>query len=607
MANKTRKIISGAAGACVLLALLLFVPLSAQAATASTIQSIDIAVDLAADGSAVVTEVWDIDVGSGITEWFLPRINLDQQAISDLSVSENGVAFENTGAWDVNATLEQKAQKCGIVTVSGGYELCWGVGSTGRHSYTVQYRITNFVKACTDGAFIRQTLVPEQNTSIKQIRAVIRFSGHTFTVENTGVWGAGFEGTIYVEDGEVVAETTNSSAPFYTFDVLVQFAEGMFQPLVRVNKPFSALKGDAMEGMVYPDTDNAGRYENESSGLSTFFTSSFGRMFNNPAVIMAIVAAAGVALLSVAKTARAKGGGTGGGRMKPEYKQAPYWRELPFGGRLPATFARLKDLGQHGSDGNIIGAYLLRWIRTRQVDIVPQETGTFRKTREDAIRLYAPRLDMAPVEWKLYEMLQKAAGSDGILQSKEFEKWSKRNYTVVQGWLEQYKNAGVNEMRSMGALADVDAKTFFGLVNTKKSVLTPQGEKLTIEMFGFKKYLQDFTIINEREAREVQLWDEYLVFAQVFGIAEEVASQFKQLYPAYFTEMARQMGTTVDVFDLIMINRLAHSFGHSMQTGMRAGFNAASSYSGSGGGGGSTFSGGGFSGSSGGGGVGGGR
>ena len=36
---------------------------------------------------------------------------------------------------------------------------------------------------------------------------------------------------------------------------------------------------------------------------------------------------------------------------------------------------------------------------------------------------------------------------------------------------------------------------------------------------------------------EVNLWDEYLMFAYLFGIADKVAKQFKNMYPEIISQM----------------------------------------------------------------------
>ena len=52
-----------------------------------------------------------------------------------------------------------------------------------------------------------------------------------------------------------------------------------------------------------------------------------------------------------------------------------------------------------------------------------------------------------------------------------------------------------------------------------------------IHLAGLKKFLNEFSRIKEKKVIEVKLWKEYLIFAQIFSIAKEVAKQFKNLYP----------------------------------------------------------------------------
>ena len=52
-----------------------------------------------------------------------------------------------------------------------------------------------------------------------------------------------------------------------------------------------------------------------------------------------------------------------------------------------------------------------------------------------------------------------------------------------------------------------------------------------VQIAGLKRFLLDYTLIKEREAIEVHLFEEYLIFAQMLGIAKKVAKQFSELYP----------------------------------------------------------------------------
>ncbi len=47
-------------------------------------------------------------------------------------------------------------------------------------------------------------------------------------------------------------------------------------------------------------------------------------------------------------------------------------------------------------------------------------------------------------------------------------------------------------------------------------------------LLGLKKYLSEYSLLKERYPIEIALWDRYMVFACLFGIAEKVAKEFKE-------------------------------------------------------------------------------
>ena len=112
------------------------------------------------------------------------------------------------------------------------------------------------------------------------------------------------------------------------------------------------------------------------------------------------------------------------------------------------------------------------------------------------------------------------------------------------------------------------------------------------KLYGLKKYLQEFSDMKNKEAFEVKLWDEYLMFAYIFGMADKVAKQFKNLYPEIIQEM-QESNFNYDTF--IFVNNLS-TRSVSAASSARS---AAQSYSSggggfsSGGGGGGSFGGGG--------------
>jgi uncharacterized membrane protein len=98
---------------------------------------------------------------------------------------------------------------------------------------------------------------------------------------------------------------------------------------------------------------------------------------------------------------------------------------------------------------------------------------------------------------------------------------------------------------------------------------------------------------------EVGLWKDYLVFAQLYGIADKVAEQFQKLYPKEFQELSQSVGMDPNMMQrTIRLNNMTTTSAMNRATSKYQ----AGSIKGTGGhtsfGGGGGFSGGGFGGGS---------
>ena len=135
---------------------------------------------------------------------------------------------------------------------------------------------------------------------------------------------------------------------------------------------------------------------------------------------------------------------------------------------------------------------------------------------------------------------------------------------------------------------------------------TKEGNNDYAKWKGFKRFLDDFGTFETKDLPQVVLWEKYLVYAMVFGIATKLAKTMK----IRIQEMPDTSYTVVDgIYDYHRFN-LMMSFSRSMNTSMNRAVNnaistraaATSSNSSSGGFGGGFSSGGGSFGGGGGGG-----
>ena len=533
---------------------------------AQAIRDLDIRVVLQKDGSARITQVWDVNVNKG-TEWYVPISNLGKMSITDFSVSENGLAFYNEGRrWDVDRSLSEKAGRCGIVEKRDGVELCWGQGSLGDHVWTAEFTAHGLVQSFSDAdGFNFQFVNPGYTAAPQHVKVTIvnNTGGPEWTYDNTRVWGFGSYGDINVTDGQIVYESLEPYSYNSSCIALVRFEKGLFEPTVSRDMSFDKLKEKAMEGSSYG--------ENEKE--KTFMKWLFGILFGG-----GLLAALRAVVLQALGYKYKKS-------MYGKTKITEWFREAPMDGNLFAS-SYVLDHGWRfsgpASSKNLIGAFFLRWILDGTVK-VQQDT----KNAKRVNLVFNPDAVFAnDTESALYRMALEASGGNMLLETGEFEKWSEQHYKQVMAWPERAKSAGKSYLTGKGWLKGIDGTKGDGTAEACRVV-------------EFKNFLEDFTLSKERGATEVGLWKDYLVYAQLFGIADKVAQQFQRLYPKEFQEVAENVGMDPNV--LTRTIRVNNNMSTSAMNRAYSKYTAGS-YKGTGGhtsfGGGGGFSGGGFGGGS---------
>lgn len=166
-------------------------------------------IELSKDGSAKVSEVWDINITSG-TELFKQYNNLETSTISDFSVTENGKEFTTLSKWDTSASRDDKNYKCGLNKTNNGVELCWGIGEYGRHEYVLKYTITNFVYELNNSQVSNFILVPDlEDLAPKYVKIKVN-SFYKFNEDNTKIKLKGFSGNSSINDGVIEIYSTGT-------------------------------------------------------------------------------------------------------------------------------------------------------------------------------------------------------------------------------------------------------------------------------------------------------------------------------------------------------------------------------------------------------------
>jgi len=541
--------------------------LSLGVAFCQEIRNVETVVHLYGDGSARIDQKWDVTVVEG-TEWYIPIGNLQGMSVSDLVVVEDGVKYEDEGrSWDVDRSLEEKAFRSGIVDKGrNSVELCWGEGSMGDHVWLIAYTVTGLVKSYKDyDGFNYMFVNPGLVASPKNVtlRIVNDTGGKEWTIDNTKVWGFGSIGNIYVKNGQVEYDSTEPYGYDSKLIAMVRFDKGMLSPAVSVDKSFDDVKEEALKDSDYSKNEDWTFY------LVVALMSLF---FIIPLLYLIYM---GIETLLGKKYSK---------KIFGVKKIDGYWREPPFQGDI-CTNQYVFTNGMRfrtPKNDNLIGAFFLKWIMdgvvTVKEDLTSDKATTLIMNEED------PAFDSAS-EKSLYKMAYEAAGSNRILEPGEFEDWSYKHDERVFNWPKKAILEG--------------GKSFKAYDSTISGYSREEEAQHAVQ---FKNFLKHFTLSDQRSAFEVKLWKDYLVFAQMYGVADKVAKQMKKLYPADFEKLAQAIGISEgSLANTISANRITFTRAYNMasskyadrQIGSSKGLGGGTSFGGGGG-----FSGGGFGGGS---------
>jgi uncharacterized membrane protein YgcG len=539
------------------------------AAAQNQVHDVDITVTLATDGSAQIREVWDMTLSRG-TEVYLGRENLGDIKILDLTVSdETGETYKTDRSWDTDRSFERKKGHCGLHSISDGYEICWGIGEYGHRTYTVDYTLTNLVKSLDDYDMIHYMFYTPNDFRAEHVKVTLEKPG--FEMDTlTRIWAFGYDGYIWREDGKVIAENENPLESSHDIIILMRFDKGTFESNSVQERPFQAVLDRALEGADEPDNPLP-KWKEKLYTILGFF------MFMGMVLLPFLPL---IARIIQRRKARKNAFGT------LNLSSIDWSREIPYGGDIMMNnyiISTSKDI--KAKNNSVASAMILHMLQEgcleAQRDLATGKVNIYFKEDADFSKIDS-------TEKGLWSMMLEASGPNKILEEKEFSTWAKKKGTRLVNWTQSVKSTGLTKLRTGGYY--------------QSSKYTDKGRTENRKIIGFKKFLEDATLIKERTSPEVALWREYLIFASLIGSAEQVAKELKDIDPVMF-EKAYSMPYS-DMSRVINLSnsysRVVSSYAYTPSTSYSGGSLGGFSRSGGGGhssfGGGGGFSGGGHSG-----------
>lgn len=511
-------------------------------------------------GNAHITEIWNAKLSEG-TEGYHPYFNLGNSYISDFSVvDDSGTTYTYKEKWNIKDSFETKKYTNGIYKDGNEVDLCWGISNYGTRTYTLKYTINNFIYNTSDGIQILFWQLIPYEMKPKPNDVYIKIHGEKPFEDTLDVWGYGnYGGTAYVYDGYIEMQPPEKglkSSDYMT--ILVKFPAGYFNTSNSVDKSWEEVFNGAEEGKTPYDKDKEDFWDTIWGIIGVLFW---------PLMIV-LIAIFG---------SKFSGGDKIKNKVYPKNDVLPF-RDLPFKDNFGRAYLIADEYKLLKKKTDYLGSLLLKWIKDDIVTVTTEEKGIF-KNKETKIEFKKDPTD--PQELKMYTMMKEAA-KDNILENNEFKKYCSKHYSKVLTWFDDLLSAEYTSLSQ-------DSK-YIGPVMVKNKEVTGATNELNekaAHMAGLKKFFKEFTSMHDKTAIEVKMWKEYLIYAQIFGMAKEVAKEFKDLYPDVISDEMYN--------DIILINTFSYSGVNAATTAKSRAESYSSGGGGfsSGGGGGGSFGGGG--------------
>ena len=555
-------------------------------------------VTLNADGSANVTETWDISIED--TNTLFKTFEIDSSKYSGI---ENVSLVEITNGTRKNFSqiYQEKYhvdKDCfyALRNSSGDFEIAWGVhedNSYARRTFEMSYTIVDAVKNYFDcSEFYWQFIGTDSAIPAKKVTGTITLPTSVVNLDDFRVWAHGpLNGNISKISNNTASFEVENLASHTMLEVRIVTPTYIFSN----NYNFSYQdKLSQILGQEQTWAQEANRKREaiaRRQQIMEIVKICFFTLTNIVGIILAIV------LIKKTKAYKLEL------QKTPNYKPttpSKYFREIPNENATPAQAAFLyyfknSSFSFHAS--NVFSATML------DTSLLPK------------------------AELEIYEILEKVNSSKEFTM-KDFESYCKKHSS---SFLSKYNSMETYAKKEAESQGNYDknlyqqynnwlAKGFgylflsivsipFMIVNVIPSIiciiycfkisgryntLTQKGIDEKEAWIGLKNYMQDFSMMKEKEVPELVLWEKYLVFATAFGIADTVLKQLKVIYPQ-FNDVDYMTSHGYAYLYWMSYGNFSHSFIHTINNSITSTYSSVNYSSGSGSGGGFS-SGGGFGG-----------
>lgn len=558
------------------------------------------------DGSMDVTETWDIDISETNTLFKTFKIdNSKYSQITNVNVTE--ITSGEKYFTQIYEEMYHVTKDCyyALENSKGEFEIAWGVGldnSSDRRKYQISYTVQDAIAKYNDYSQLYWQFVGDNfEIDANKIIGNITLPQNANNKEDIKVWGhtKDLNGEIYVTELNKIEFTINnySSGNYVEVRALIPNEMILFS-----NRAYNY---DILNSVIEEET----KWANEANER---------RQMQKNTLYIIIGIAIIIAIFFIIKTIKYI---IKLNKLEKKYKpttKLQYFRELPYEDATPAEALYMMSNGisqtfSASFSANILDLCLKKHITLEVID----ENGKIKKNIVK-IKILNKEINELKEDEKLtLEFLKEVADGENELTTKNITKYLekrpskitkldakiekiieeeeiKRENIIIENKKEYNKyitRCAIYIAMACFTIVFIPVAIIFavnailtGMIAHKINVFTQKGIDEKEQWKAFKKYMEDFSLLKDKEVPALVIWEKYLVFATAFGISEKVLKQLKVIYPE-ITDMNSAMYTYsyIHIMNSVNIGNCINSSVYSAVSSSGSG--AGGGFSGGGGGG----------------------
>ena len=522
------------------------------------------------DGSMNITETWDIYISETNTLYKTFEIdNSKYSGITEVEVTEitdgNNKKFSQ-----INEEMYHVTKDCyySLINSNGDFEIAWGVGlddDSDTRQYQISYKVIDAIAKYNDYSELYWKFIGDDfEIDADKVRGTIILPHNANSKDEIKVWGhtEDLNGEIYVTDLNKIDFKINN----YNGGRYVEVRSLMPNELITsTGRQYdkNILKTVLEEEMAWAEEANARREKRQN-------------LVKIIAILTAIVTLFFVYKIyrNISKLRKLEK------KFKPTTK-LEYFRELPYEEATPAEAIFMMTKGMDKSFSSSFSANILDLCLNKYVSLeVIKNVGVF-KSDEVKITLSDKEDSNLKPDIKLtLDFLKEVAGENKEITTKQITKYLEKHLSKVdklndkmekiieseeikkgnyndKNYDKSNKYGGFTAIYAILAIFVIGLIVFFiemraenfipvaialmatlfanavilGMMAGRINILSQKGVDEKEQWKAFKRYMEEFSLLKEKEIPSLILWEKYLVFATAFGISEKVLEQLKVVYP----------------------------------------------------------------------------